>query len=137
MGVSPKIRILFSNLRQIVGTWGSTGLYGEQATESWHGFINKHAPRLAAETALLSCRKVVQMMALSGVASDVLRRSKAPIRKCRARPSHPLRPEDRGPVLGCQSSDRDVLKEIVGFCLRWTAARTRIGSIDRLGYMDV
>ena len=95
MGVSPKINMLFSHLWQIVGTWGSTGLYGEQATESCHGFVNKHAPRLAAETALLSCRKVMQIMALSGVASDVLRRSRNPIRKRRARHSRPLRPEDR------------------------------------------
>jgi len=73
----------------------STGLYGEQSIESWHGFYNQNAPRFIDETALLSCRKLVQTMALSGVASEALRRAKAAIRKRKAAPRGALRPGDR------------------------------------------
>lgn len=93
--ISPKLHMLFAHSWQFMGTWGSTRLYGEQAIESWHGFFNQHAPRFTAETALLSCRKLVQAMALSCVSSDALRRSKARICKLRAGPSLPLRSECR------------------------------------------
>jgi len=68
---------------------------GEQSIESRHGFYNQNAPQFTAETALLSFRKLLQMMALTGVASDSLRRSKAPIRKRKAGPRGSLQPGDR------------------------------------------
>jgi len=75
--------------------WSRTGMYGEQAIKSWHYFHNKNALRLTAETALLSCRKLVLTMALSGVASEALRRAKAPIRKRKEAHRGALRPGDR------------------------------------------
>jgi len=51
--------------------------------------------RFTAETPLLSCRKLVQTMALSSVASDALRRSKAPIRKRKVGPRSAVDPGDR------------------------------------------
>jgi len=95
MSISPKLHMLFAHSWEFMGLWGSTGMYGEQAIESWHGFYNQNAPRFTAETALLSCRKLVQTMALSGVASEALRRAKAPIRKRKAAPRGALRPGDR------------------------------------------
>jgi len=59
------------------------------------GFYNQNAARFTAETPLLSCRKLVQTMALSGLASDALRRAKAPIRKRRHGPRKAVGPGDR------------------------------------------
>jgi len=95
MSISPQLHMLFTHSGKLMGLWGSTGLYGEQAIYSWHGFYNQNVPRFTAETALLSCRKLVQTMALSGVASEALRRAKAPIRKRKAAPRGALRPGDR------------------------------------------
>jgi len=95
LSISPKLHMLFAHSWEFMGPWGSTGLYGEQAIESWHGFCNREAPRFTAETALLSCRKLVQTMALRGAASEALRRANAPIRKQKAASRGALRPGDR------------------------------------------
>ena len=95
MSTSPKLHMLFAHSWEFMGLWGSTGLYGEQAIESWHGFYNQNPPRFTAETALLSCRELLQTMALSGVASKALWRAKAPIRQRKAAPRGALRPGDR------------------------------------------
>jgi len=87
--------MLLAHSWDLMGLWGSKGLYGAQAIESWHVFYNQNAPRLTAETALLSCRKLVQMMVLIGVPSEVLRRAKAPVHKRKAAPRGALRPGDR------------------------------------------
>jgi len=95
VSISPKLHVLFCHSWDFMGRWGSTGLYGEQAIEPWYGFYNQNAARFTAETPLLSCRKLVQTMTLTGVASDALRRSKAPTRKRRAGPRGALLPGDR------------------------------------------
>jgi len=95
VSISPKLHVLFSHSWEFMGRWGSTGLHGEQAIKSWHGYYNQSAARFMAETPLLSCRKLVQTMALSGVASDALRRSKAPIHKRKVGPRSALHPGDR------------------------------------------
>jgi len=95
MSISPQLNKLFTHSGKSMGLWGSTGLYGEQAIYSWHGFYNQNAPWFTAETALLSCRKLLQTTALSGVASEALRRAKAPIRKRKAVPRGALRPGNR------------------------------------------
>jgi len=87
--------MLLAHSWDLMGLWGIKGLYGAQAIESWHIFYSQNAPRLTAETALLSCRKLVQMMVLIGVPSEVLRRAKAPIRKRKAAPRGALRPGER------------------------------------------
>jgi len=92
---SPKLHMLFAHSWEFMWLWGSTELYGEQAIDSWHCFYNQDAPRFTAETALLSYRKLEQKMALSGVASEALRRAKAPLRKGNAAPRGALRPGDR------------------------------------------
>jgi len=95
MSISPKRHMLSSHYGEFMGLWGSTGLYSEQAIESWHSFHNHNAPRFTAETALLPCRKLVQTTALSGVASDGLRREKTPISKRKAGTRGALRPGDQ------------------------------------------
>jgi len=95
VSISPKIHVLFSHTWEFMGLWGSTGLYGEQAIESWDGFYNQNAARFTAETPLLSCRKLVQTMALSGLASDALRRAKETIRKRRHGAREAVGPGDR------------------------------------------
>ena len=95
LSISPKLHTQFAHSWECMGLWGSTGLYGEQAIESWHGFYNRNAPRFTAETPLLSCRKPAQTMALSDVESEALRRAKAPIHKRKAAPRGALRPGDR------------------------------------------
>jgi len=78
-----------------MGLWGSTGLYVEQAIESWHGFDNQNTARFTAETPLLSCRKLVQTMALSGSDSDAPTRANAPTRKRSHGPRKAIGPGDR------------------------------------------
>jgi len=95
LSITPKLQMLFALFREFMGLWSRTGMSGEQAIKSWHGFYNKNAPRFTSETALLSCRKLVQTMALSGVASEALRQAKAPIRKRKAAPRGALRPGDK------------------------------------------
>jgi len=95
LSTSPKLHMLFAHSWEFLGRWGSMELYEEQAIESWYGFNNKQAPRLTAGAALLSCRKLLQTMALSGVASDALRLSKALICKRRVARSRAMRSENR------------------------------------------
>jgi len=92
MSISPKFHVLFSNSWESMGLLGSTGLYGEPAIESWHGLYNQNASRFAAETALLSGRKLVQTMAMRGVASEALCRAKAPTCERKMEPRGALRP---------------------------------------------
>jgi len=95
VSISPKPHVLFSQTWEFMGLWGSTGLNGEQAIESWHGFYNQNAAQFTAETPPLSCRKLVQTMALSGLASDARRRAKATISKRHHGPRKAVGPGDR------------------------------------------
>jgi len=95
MNISPKRHTLFSHYWEFMELWGSTGLYWEQAIESWYGYQNHNALRFTAETALLPCQKLVEKTALSGVASEALRRAKPPISKRKAGTRGALRPGDQ------------------------------------------
>jgi len=53
VSISPKLHVLFSHSWEFMGRSGITGLYGEQAIESWHGYYNQNAARFTAETPLL------------------------------------------------------------------------------------
>jgi len=95
VSISPKLHVLCFHTWEFMGLWGSTGLYGEQDIESWHGFYNQNTARFTAETPLLSCRKLVQTMALIGSDSDAPTRAKATTRKRRHGPRKAIGPGDR------------------------------------------
>jgi len=62
VSISPELHVLFSHSWELMGRWGSTGLYNEQAIRSWHEYFNQNAARFTAETRLHSCRTLVQTM---------------------------------------------------------------------------
>jgi len=70
VSVSPKLHIVLHHAPDFLERFGSIGLYGEQAVESWNGFFNQNAAKYTAETEVGSCANLVRAMAVVREASD-------------------------------------------------------------------
>jgi len=70
VSVSPKLHILLHHAPAFLERFGSVGLHGEQAVESWYGIFNQNAATYTAETAVGSCANLIRAMVLAREASD-------------------------------------------------------------------
>jgi len=70
VSISPKLHILLRHAPDFLDRFGSIGLYGEQAIESWNGHYNQKSATYAAGTEADACANLVRAMAIAKEASD-------------------------------------------------------------------
>jgi len=80
LNVSPELHLLLAHAPDFLEEFGSTGLYGEQGLEAWHGFYRQTARLYPGETDLASTAAFVRSMALAGDASPAVLDRFAPLR---------------------------------------------------------
>jgi len=75
LSISPKLHILMCHAPDLLESFGSIGLYGEQGLEAWHGRYGQNAVKFPGATELERAECFMRTMALAREAgSDVLAR---------------------------------------------------------------
>jgi len=70
MNISPKLHLLLCHAADFMHMYGSVGLYGEQAIESWHGRYAQSARKYSLYSEQASAAAFVRAMALAREASE-------------------------------------------------------------------